>query len=99
MFFCERTQRSAFLVMLRTILNGAPFTAARMAEPPAVVKSMLPVTNAAIQTLVRMTIPSTAHTARQSAVGPHDDTFGVETFAGEKFFFGRQMNRPGGKPR
>src|SRR5262245_58049361 len=57
-FFCDRTQRSAFLVMLRTILSGAPLTAARMAEPPAVVKSMLPVTNAAIPTLVRMTITS-----------------------------------------
>ena len=50
--------RRKAVVLISEGYDFDPFTAARMAEPPAVVKSMLLVTNAAIPTLVRMTITS-----------------------------------------
>ena len=51
-------------MMLRIIFSGAPLTAARIAEPPAVVKSILPVTNAAMPVLVRMTMISALNPSR-----------------------------------
>jgi len=30
-------------------------------------------------------------------IGAHHDNFGVETFVGEKFLFGCEMNRPRGQ--
>ena len=50
--------------MLRIIFSGAPLTAARIAEPPAVVKSIAPVTNAAMPVLVRMTMISAVNPSR-----------------------------------
>jgi hypothetical protein len=47
-----------------SIFSGAPLTAARSAEPPAVVKSILPVTNAAMPVLVRMTMISAVNPSR-----------------------------------